>query len=261
MPTQDFNLGPTDRIFGSENCLAHMTHLVRSCGFKPQLVPTNLLQIACVNPAGAGVVTAQDASNLNRRAQLRGKARSCSLASGTSVIVLAEANVLGVGLAGLPLRPTLGVYDVRHGGVLDGDTGILLPRAAKIVSAAWHGVASLGGDSAVVEDVVRRVRGGITTGSRYIAKRCCQHPDVALREPGRSALTEDEVCAADDERACIELGARLSKDCVLVARELAGVVALILELVSILPFHNDVGGDVLQHTRRLPAPDCRRLWC
>lgn len=41
-------------------------------------------------------------------------------------------------------------------------------------------------------------------------------------------LTKDEVCGAFDVGFCVELGAGLGEDGVLVAQEFAGVVALVL---------------------------------
>lgn len=118
------------------------------------------LKVASIDVSSASVAATKDSSNLNSSRKL-GLIRSSTRSTSAGVAVLAENNISSVRRGRAPLRPTLGVDDVRHGGILDGNTSIGFPGATEVDGAGSDGGAGLGGNVAVVQDVVAGGRGGV----------------------------------------------------------------------------------------------------
>lgn len=127
----------------------------------------------------------------------------------------------------VPDAPTSKIDDLRQLRTLEHDPGVVPPGPAEVVRSGAHIVARGGADARLVDDVPAAV---------FRRPPGCRHPaflggddaDGALLEPGLGALAEDEVCRAFDVGLCVELGAFLREQGVLVACEGAGIVALLL---------------------------------
>lgn len=205
----------------------------------PLLIFRSNLQVRSVDVRGTGVAASKNRGNGKCRGGLAGKAGSGTGSASTSVSVLLESNIRGLGSAGAPLRPSGSVDDIGHAGLLDGDTSIWLPRTSEVECTAWNGLAGTGGNAAVVKDVPAAGAGAITAGGGNVSESGGHETDVAVREPGGSRLTEDEVGCADNLALGVELVASLGEDGVLETAELAAVVTLVLRMISLVVFVPD----------------------
>ena len=126
--------------------------------------------------------------------------------------------------------PSRGVNHVRHARVLEDDSRVLGPGATEVIRARSHVLTRGGRDGRVIDDIVGRVGSGGTARGGDGAVACGDDADVDGVEPGGGVLAEDEVCGALDEGAGKELGSRFGEDGILVAGELAAVVALVADV-------------------------------
>lgn len=123
------------------------------------------LHVGRVIVSSRSVAATQNIRNLNSRAERSSKRRSVVVRGTiTRVVVHGKSNTVRVGLGGGPLGPAGRVDDIANGGLLENDVGVLTPGAAEVVGAGGDGGARVGGDVAVVEDVLALARGGSTVG-------------------------------------------------------------------------------------------------
>lgn len=184
-------------------------------------------KVASINVSSASIAATKDRSNPNSSRELSLKS-PLTRSTIAGVAKLAENNIASVRRSGAPLSPTLGVDDIGHGGILNGDTGIGFPGTTEIDGAGRDGGALLGSNVAVVQDVVAGGRRGGAARGSHVAESRGGHADVAAVEPGFGALAEDEVGVALDVGFGEDLVAGLGENGVLVSDELAGVVSLVL---------------------------------
>lgn len=190
-------------------------------------------EVRGIDVRSAGVATAKNGGNGNRRADLLGEASTGTTSTSTGVSDLFESGIGSVGRAGGPLRPSGSVDDGRKRGILDSDAGIGTPWTTEVVSTSLDSVARSCGDVALVEDIPAWVTRGRTAVGGHVAEAGGEDADVACAEPGGGVLAEDEVGCTLDQGLGVELVAGLGEDGVLETLELTGVVALVLEDVSL----------------------------
>lgn len=187
---------------------------------------TQHLEIASINIVSASIARAQNSSDRNWARDLLREASALSASTSTSIAILLEHNIGGAGIASVPNVPASTIDNISHARALEDHASESSPRTTEIVSTSGDGVPSSSGDGRLVDHVVACVVGG-AAGGGDVALGGREDADVDLLEPGLGVLAEDEIGGALDVGLCVELGAVLGEDGVLVAVEAAGVVALL----------------------------------
>lgn len=186
---------------------------------------TSHLQVASINIARTSISRTQNSLNIDRTRDLLREANTLPASTGTSVAVLLEHNIRSTSITGVPNVPARAIDDISHARALEDNTRESSPRTTEEVRASGHRVPRSGGDGGLVDHIVSSVVGS-AAGSGDVALGGREDADVDLLEPSLGVLAEDEIGGTLDVRLCVELGAVLREDGVLVAVEAAGVVAL-----------------------------------
>lgn len=132
------------------------------------------LHVSGVIVSSRGVAAAQDIRNLDGGAERRGERRSVVVrGTGARVVVDGECDAAGVGLGGGPLGPASRVDNVANGRLLEDDVGVLAPGAPEVVGARGDGRARVGGNVAVIEDVLALAGGRSTVGYEFCVVSLC----------------------------------------------------------------------------------------
>lgn len=148
-------------------------------------------KVGSVNPVL--VRAAKDGRNADSSRQLLSEARPGTAGTITSVAVLSEGDLVTASVTAAPLRPALGVDDVRQSGVLEDNASVVPPGAAEVVGTSLYGVPGSSRDLGLVDDVVGRVGIRVATVGCDVAKGGSEDTDVDTIEPGGGLLSEDKV--------------------------------------------------------------------
>lgn len=174
-------------------------------------------KVAGVNPVL--IVAAKDSGDLDRGREFLGEAGASALGTITGVVILAEENILSIGLAGRPLDPTSRVNGITEGGLLEDNAGILCPGAAEVVASLSNILTRSSIDSGLVDHVVSLIGAGGTALSGDSTFRVLKETNVTAVKPAHSGLTENEVDGTLDVALAIHLVAGLGEDSVYAVSE------------------------------------------
>lgn len=197
-----------------------------------------LLQESGINILCLSIPLTQHRLDCNRLVKPLSKTGPLPISSRALILILSKSNLIRPLIPSTPNRPPSRIYRLGKFCRLYHNPGEISPRPPKVVCAISNAIPWRSRYLRVIDDVPARVIRRAARGSHpaCVDVRFTESNDanVAFLEPGLRALAEDEIRGAFDVRLCVELGAGLREEGVLVAEQGAGVVALLLQEERVL---------------------------